>query len=106
MVPAMEAPTSYAEGMAEATLTLLLRAGVVEEAAVSALADEYDRRASWERDPVAKEVLEQTAHGLRLALLAPETPMIDPASQFRADYERRQMRARTKMLERRDDPTA
>ena len=97
----MDTPDSYAEGMAQATLTLLLRAGVLEEDNVLSLADEYDRRASWEKDPRVKEALEQTAHGLRLAPLGlGEAPIVDPAVEFRAEFEREQIRKRTAMLER------
>jgi hypothetical protein len=61
MMPAMDEPRSYAEGMAQATMTLLLRAGVLDDADVMNLADEYDRRASWERDPTVKEAMQQCA---------------------------------------------
>lgn len=95
----MDTPYSYAEGMAQATMTLLLRAGVLDEDDVMALAEEYERRASWERDPAAKEAMEQTAHGLRLAPFGlDEAPMVDPASEHRAQYEREQMRRRTAMI--------
>jgi hypothetical protein len=86
--------------MAQATMTLLLRAGVLDEDAIMALAEEYERRASWERDPTAKEAMEQTAHGLRLAPFGlEEAPLVDPASEHRAQYEREQMRKRTAMIE-------
>lgn len=95
----MDEPRSYAEGMAQATMTLLLRAGVIDDDAVMSLAEEYDRRASWERDPDVKEALAQTAHGLRLAPFAvAEAPLVDPASEHRAQFEREQMRRRTAML--------
>jgi len=97
----MDVPYSYAEGMAQATLILLLRAGLLDDGDVRKLADEYDRRASWESDPEAKEAMEQTAHGLRLALLGTdEAPEVDPASEFRAQFERDQIRKRTAMIER------
>lgn len=97
----MDDPYSYAEGMAQATLTLLLRAGVLTKNSVLDLADEYDRRASWENEAQVKEALEQTAHGLRLALFSLDpAPMANPASEHRAQLERKQIRARTAMLER------
>lgn len=101
MQSGMDSPRSYAEGMAQATMTLLLRAGVLDDDDVMALAEEYDRRASWERDPVVKEAMEQTAHGLRLAPFGTdEAPYVDPAAEHRAQFERQQMRERTAMIER------
>ena len=86
--------------MAEATLILLLRAGLIDPGDVNALADEYERRAGWERRDKAREALEQTAHGLRLALLSTdEAPDVDPAVEARAQFQRQQMRQRTAMLE-------
>ena len=86
--------------MAEATLILMLRAGLVDPDDVTALADEYDRRASWESRDEAREALEQTAHGLRLALLSTdEAPDVDPTVEARAQFQRHQMRQRTAMME-------
>jgi len=97
----MDTPYSYAEGMAQATMTLLLRAGVLDEDAVMSLAEEYERRAGWEEDPAAKEALEQTAHGLRLAPFGLEpAPEVNPASEFQAQFQRDQIRKRTAMIER------
>ena len=97
----MDTPYSYAEGMAQATITLLLRAGVLDDDAVIGLAEEYDRRASWETDPVAKQALEQTAHGLRLAPFGlDEAPIVHPDTESRAQHEREQIRRRTAMIGR------
>lgn len=93
-------PQTYGEGMAEATLILLLRAGLLDPDDVATLADEYDRRAGWESRGEAREALEQTAHGLRLALLSTdEAPDVDPTVEARAQFQRQQMRQRTAMLE-------
>jgi len=97
----MDAPGTYAEGMAQATLTLLIRAGVLENGAVEALADEMDRRGSWESEPDAKDAFREVAHGLRVAALhgGNEAPLVDPAVEHRAQFERDQIRRRTARME-------
>ena len=100
-IGSMEAPQSYAEGLAEATLILLIRSGAIEDGEVEKLADELDRRGSWERREEAQEAYREVAHGLRVAMLigAAEAPMVNPEVEHRARYEREQMRRRTARLE-------
>lgn len=97
----MEAPGSYAEGLAEATLILLIRSGVIEDGAVEKLANELDRRGSWERQDETRDAFRDVARGLRVALLAgaAEAPMVNPEVEHRAQYEREQMRRRTARME-------
>ena len=97
----MEAPRSYAEGLAEATLILLIRSGGIEDGEVEKLADELDRRGSWEHREEVQEAFRDVARGLRVALLtgAREAPMVNPEVEHRAQYEREQMRRRTARLE-------
>ncbi len=93
--------TDAAGLIAEAGIVLLVRSGAIAEADVLALADEYDRRAGWAADPTSQASYVEAAHRLRSALLSvPEAPRADPAVEFRAAYERRQMRERTAILAR------
>lgn len=91
-------PAGIADGMAEAALILMLRAGTVTEEAVTGLADEYDRRASWASGAEA-ERLAQVAHRLRVAIVSINpAPVVDPATEFRAQFLRKQMAERTARL--------
>jgi hypothetical protein len=88
--------------MAEASIVLMLRAGVVTDDDVSQLADEYDLRAGRQQDQRRGEAFRLVAHRLRVALMhVNPPPAIDPQVEYRAQYERRQMRERTAILERR-----
>ena len=95
MVP----PHNLAEGMAQAAIILMLRSGCITEADITQLADEHDRRAAWEDDETIKTALQNTASGLRLALMAvAPAPMVDPKVEYRAQFEREQTRRRTEWL--------
>jgi len=92
-------PHNLTEGMALAAITLMLRSGVISEADVIQLADEHDRRATWEDDETVKAALHNTASGLRLVLMSVEpAPMVNSKVEFRAQFEREQTRRRTEWL--------
>lgn len=98
----MDAEAIITGEMAEASIVLMLRASVVAEADVLQLADEYDLRAARERDQRRGEAFTMVAHRLRVALTHVDPPpAVDPEVEYRAQYERRQMRERTAILERR-----
>ncbi|GGB15124.1 hypothetical protein GCM10011380_00670 [Sphingomonas metalli] len=86
-------------GLAVAAIKLMVRAGTISEAAVVALAREYDLLA--DRSPYAHEAEIQRgiAHQLRAILLDLDPPpAIDPASERRAQFLREQMKERTAMI--------
>ena len=88
--------------MAEASIVLMLRGGVISEDDVLQLAGEYDLRSGRERDQRRGEAFAMTAHRLRVALMhVSPPPAVDPEVEYRAQFERKQMRERTAILERR-----
>ena len=87
--------------IAEASLVLMLRAGLIQNVDVLAIADEYELRAGRERCQVRSGVLVEAAHRLRTALLnVASPPKVDPAVEFQAAFERKQIRLRTAYLDR------
>ena len=95
----MDVSPESAEELAMAAIVLLLRSGVVKEGDVLQLADEYSLNAGRSRHD--RPMLERVAHMLRLApMQVAPPPATDPEVEFRAQYERRQMIARTKLIER------
>ena len=92
-------------GVGDALIKLLLRANVVAEADVLAIAEEYDLLATRAHAEHETEINEGVAHSLRCALLDVDPlPIIDPTREHQAQLQRQQIRARTKMIER--DPSA
>lgn len=82
---------------AESVLKLLVRAGVVDEADVLAVADEHDLLA--DRHPQEAEVRRDAAHQLRATLMDIDPPSaVEPASEQRAAFLRQQMVERTQLL--------
>lgn len=82
---------------ADSLLKLMLRSGVIDEAAALAMADEHDLLAS--RNPGSASDHQHVAHLLRLAVLDHgPPPAVDPRVEFEADFRRRQMRERTAIL--------
>lgn len=85
----------------EATILMMMRAGLIDEEAVSAMADEYDRRAKWASHDHERELFSMTAHRLRvIALMNDPPPGKDPAIEGEAQWRRQQIRDRTAWLER------
>ncbi|MBB4616907.1 hypothetical protein [Sphingomonas abaci] len=92
-------------GVSEAVLKLIVRAGVVSEDDVLAIASEYDTLAG--RAPQHEVgVHEMVAHRLRCVLLDLDPPpAVDPAREFEAQFQREQIRLRTAMIARKAKDT-
>lgn len=87
-------------GVSEAVLKLIVRAGIVSEDDVLAMASEYDTLANRAAQHEA-EVHGMVAHRLRCVLLGLDPPpSVDPAREFEAQFQRDQIRARTAMIAR------
>lgn len=82
---------------AESLLKLMLREGLVDDAAVLAMADEHHLLA--ERSPHQAEARNELATAMRMAVIDHgPPPATDPRVQFEADFRRKQMVERTAML--------
>lgn len=92
------------DGLGDAAIVLMLRANLISESDVLGLADEYDRRASWDRSESESNRLRAMAHRLRVVLMEVDpAPMTDPAVEYRAQFERDQIRRRTEYYARKND---
>jgi len=87
-------------GVSEAVLRLIVRAGIISEDDVLAMAAEHDTLAG-RASPHDAGVHEMVAHRLRCVLLDLDPPpAVDPAREFEAQFQRDQIRARTAMIAR------